>query len=256
MWLSPRLPLGVAGAWFSVLHAAWGTGEAPWRASERLGQVRSAVSRWPPDAALGFHPTLRLRIEQLRPPCPESFREGIVFDFPCPASLKVEGPRAVAQWPRGPAPRRPQQSRPDGHARVPRPGGSFSPDDNGRLPRAPVLTPGANSPWDHDLSRERCKSKPILDADSTSDEEQACSGCIRIGKEDFSGVQSSEQKWKSRAEGALVYGRVLHPHCHSECSRWCSRRLERQLDEVIDGGVGSRLGVAASLSGVGCQGQG
>jgi hypothetical protein len=52
------------------------------------------------DAALGFHPTLRLRIEQLRPPRPESFREDIVFNFLRPASLKVEGPHAVGS--RGP----------------------------------------------------------------------------------------------------------------------------------------------------------
>ena len=39
MRLSPRLPPGVAGAWFSVLHAALGTGEAPRRASGWLGYV-------------------------------------------------------------------------------------------------------------------------------------------------------------------------------------------------------------------------
>jgi hypothetical protein len=96
---SSRLPAGVVGVWLSVLHAAWGTGEAPWRASGRLGQVSGAVSRRPltPHSASTPH---FLRIEQLRPPRPESFREDIVFNFLRPASLKVEGPHAVGS--RGP----------------------------------------------------------------------------------------------------------------------------------------------------------
>jgi hypothetical protein len=87
--------------------------------------------------------TPSLRIERPRAPRPESFREDTVFDFLRRASLKVKGPRAgtsAAAWPRAP-------TSPAVASAAPRPGGSFSPDDNGRLPRAPVLKVGAISPW-------------------------------------------------------------------------------------------------------------
>ena len=144
MRLSPWLSVGMAGT--SVLRATSGTSEVPRWASGRLGQVSGLVSQWPstPHTAR-FHPALRLRIEQLRPPCLESFREDIIVDFLLPTSLKVKGPLPVAQRLHSPAPRHPQQSRSDGHAHAPSPSGSFSsPNNNGRLPHTFVLTPGAN----------------------------------------------------------------------------------------------------------------
>lgn len=62
----PQLPLNVC--LISVLLAACGTGGVPRQAGgQRLGQVGGMVGWWScSDAALGFQPALRLRIEQPR----------------------------------------------------------------------------------------------------------------------------------------------------------------------------------------------
>jgi hypothetical protein len=86
MWLSPRLPVGVAGASLSVRDAEIlpsgaaafsSVCEAPWRASGRFGRPDERLGKsGAPDSALGFHPALRTR----RPTLSGAARAG----EPCP----------------------------------------------------------------------------------------------------------------------------------------------------------------------------